>query len=104
MRTLEGRCVQDADRLDALPAGWHCPLLCLPAGRLACCTTRPSHRHACLGRADKSAKGTSLNHFHEKLFLLKDRMNTESGRQLALERHRFMEEFVARFLREWEGG
>lgn len=105
MRTLEGRCVQDADRLDALGAigiarcfayGGH-------AGRMLYDPSLPPVMHAS-AEAYKSAKGTSLNHFHEKLFLLKDRMNTESGRQLALERHRFMEEFVARFLREWEGG
>ena len=51
--------------------------------------------------AYKSAKGTSLNHFHEKLFLLKDRMNTASGRAMAEERHRYMMEFVDRFLHEW---
>ena len=51
--------------------------------------------------AYKSAKGTSLNHFHEKLFLLKDRMNTAGGRAMAEERHRYMKEFVDRFLHEW---
>lgn len=105
MRTLEGRCVQDADRLDALGAigiarcfayGGH-------AGRMLYDPALPPVMHASAA-AYKSAKGTSLNHFYEKLFLLKDRMNTESGRRLALERHRFMEEFVAQFLREWDGG
>ncbi len=51
--------------------------------------------------AYKAAKATSVNHFYEKLFLLKDRMNTATGLVLAQERHRFMESFVERFLEEW---
>ena len=51
--------------------------------------------------AYKASKGASLNHFYEKLFLLKDRMNTPTGRALAEPRHRFMEDFVAQFLEEW---
>lgn len=53
--------------------------------------------------AYKASKGHSLNHFYEKLFLLKDRMNTATGRAMAEERHLYMEEFVRRFLKEWEG-
>ena len=102
MRSLEGKCVQDADRLDALGAigiarcfayGGH-------AGRLIHDPDQPPVMHA-TAAAYKSATGTSLNHFHEKLLLLKDRMNTPTGRALAEERHRFMEDFVRQFLREW---
>lgn len=104
MRTLEGRCVQDADRLDAIGAigiarcfayGGH-------AGRLMYDPEIPPVMHA-TAEAYKAAKGTSLNHFYEKLFLLKERMNTPSGRALAEARHRFMEGFVAQFLEEWSG-
>ncbi|WP_319242784.1 HD domain-containing protein [uncultured Propionivibrio sp.] len=103
MRSLEGACVQDADRLDALGAigiarcfayGGH-------AGRPLHDPAVPPVQHA-TAQAYKSAKGTSLNHFHEKLFLLKDRMNTASGRRLAEARHAYMADFVARFLQEWE--
>ncbi len=51
----------------------------------------------------KSSKAPSLNHFYEKLLLLKDRMNTLTGRALAAERHRFMEAYLERFFEEWEG-
>lgn len=102
MRSLEGMCVQDADRLDALGAigiarcfayGGH-------AGRQMYDPDEPPVMHA-TAEAYKAAKGTSLNHFYEKLFLLKDRMNTPTGLALAQARHQFMEDFVAQFLREW---
>jgi uncharacterized protein len=105
MKTLEGKCVQDADRLDAIGAigiarcfayGGH-------AGRLMHDPEVPPVLHA-TAEAYKSAKGPSLNHFYEKLFLLKDRMNTATGRAMAEERHRYMEDFVARFLDEWDAG
>lgn len=47
---------------------------------------------------------SGLAHFHEKLLRLKAEMNTETARELAAERHRFTEEFVERFEREWYGG
>lgn len=105
MRTLEGQCVQDADRLDAIGAigiarcfayGGH-------AGRLMYDPEVPPVLHA-TADAYKAAKGTSINHFYEKLFLLKDRMNTATGRLLAQERHQFMASFVERFLDEWDSG
>lgn len=104
MRTLAGQCVQDADRLDAMGAigiarcfayGGH-------AGRLLHDPDLPPVLHAS-AEAYKAARGTSLNHFHEKLLLLKDRMNTPSGRALAEVRHQVMQDFVAQFLAEWHG-
>ena len=102
MKTLEGQCVQDADRLDAIGAigiarcfayGGH-------AGRSMYDPDEPPVMHA-TADAYKASKGNSLNHFYEKLFLLKDRMNTPTGLAMAEERHRFMEQYVECFLAEW---
>ncbi|MDP2160363.1 MAG: HD domain-containing protein [Flavobacterium sp.] len=51
----------------------------------------------------KTSDSPSLNHFYEKLLLLKDKMNTETGKKIAQERHRFMEIFLSQFYAEWEG-
>ena len=50
-----------------------------------------------------SSKSTSLHHFYEKLFLLEDMMNTETGKAIARKRTQYMQEFVEEFLREWDG-
>ena len=51
----------------------------------------------------KKSDSPTLNHFYEKLLLLKDKMNTETGKKLAQERHRFIETFLSQFYAEWEG-
>jgi uncharacterized protein len=104
MRTLEGRVVQDADRLDAIGAigiarafayGGH-------AGRAMYDPDIPAEEHASF-EAYKKNSGPTINHFHEKLLLIKDRMHTPTARRLAEARHRFMEEFLDQFHAEWRG-
>jgi uncharacterized protein len=51
----------------------------------------------------KKSNSPTFNHFYEKLLLLKDKMNTQTGKQIGLERHRFMENFIAQFYAEWDG-
>ena len=51
----------------------------------------------------KNSDAPTLNHFYEKLLLLKDKMNTATGKKIALERHKYMENFLSQFYAEWEG-
>ncbi len=103
-RTKEGMIVQDADRLDALGA----------IGIARCFATGAKLNQEIYNpeikpkfhktfEEYKNSKTTSINHFYEKLLLLKDLMNTETARRIAEGRHKFMEEFIDRFFREWNG-
>ena len=51
----------------------------------------------------KNSEAPTLNHFYEKLLLLKDKMNTETGKQMAKDRHQFMMTFLSQFYAEWDG-
>ncbi len=100
--TKEGRIVQDADRLDALGAIGIAR--CFATGaKLGRPIYDPNIKPKLHTNFDeyKKAKSTSINHFYEKLLLLKDRMNTETARKIAEERHKFMLQFLDRFFREW---
>ena len=53
--------------------------------------------------AYKNSDAPSINHFYEKLLLLKDQMNTKTGKKIAAERHRFIELYLEQFYNEWNG-
>ncbi len=94
--------IQDADRLDALGAigiartfnygGHKGRPLYDPAIKPNLNMTKEEY---------KTSTAPTVNHFYEKLFLLKDRMNTETGKRIAERRHRFMELFLEEFYNEW---
>jgi uncharacterized protein len=104
MATREGMVVQDADRLDALGAIGIARAFAYGGfrGRVLHDPDSSPVLHATI-EDYSSHEGSTLNHFSEKLLLLKDRMNTESARRIASERHQFMELFVSQFSAEWDG-
>jgi uncharacterized protein len=91
MRTLEGKVVQDADRLDALGAIGISRAFAYGGSK-----ARPLHD-------PYSPDETTIQHFYDKLLLVKDRMNTPTGRKLAENRHDYLEGFLKQFYAEWEG-
>ena len=104
MKTMEGKIVQDADRLDALGAIGIARLFSY-SGSIG----RPIHNpdvkpHLHYSFEDYQINQTAaINHFYEKLLLLQDRLNTQTAKKIAQSRHRYMEDFLKRFYAEWDG-
>ena len=96
--------VQDADRLDALGA-----IGIARTFNYGGFKNRPLYNPDIAPNLNmskeeyKNSESPTLNHFYEKLLLLKDKMNTETGKKIAQERHHFMELFLSQFYAEWEG-
>ncbi len=101
---LESQIVQDADRLDAIGAIGIARAFAY--GGVKNREIWNPEQPAKLSMSEeeyKKNKGNSVNHFYEKLLLLKEKMNTNAGKRIAEERHIFMEQFLHQFFAEWEG-
>ena len=102
--SLEGQVVQDADRLDAMGAIGIARAFAYGGAKGRAIydpAIQPTEHHT----PEAYLKGgTTVNHFYEKLLLLKDRMNTANGKAMAEERHKYMEKYLRRFFEEWEDG
>lgn len=96
--------VQDADRLDAIGA-----IGIARTFNYGGFKNRPIYNPNIAPKLNmskeeyKNSETPTLNHFYEKLLLLKDKMNTESGKKIAKERHDFMIKFLSQFYAEWDG-
>lgn len=104
MTTIEGKVVQDADRLDAIGAIGIARAFAYGGarGREIYNPEISPEMHDSFEKY-KNSKGPTFNHFHEKLFLLKDLMNTETARNMAESRHRILREYLDQFKKEWDG-
>lgn len=104
MKVLEGLIIQDADRLDAIGAIGVARTFAF-GGKFGNLLYHPEIPPANFKSVEEYRKNRShtINHFYEKLLLLKDKMNTPTAKKLAQERHQFMELFLNQFYAEWEG-
>jgi len=103
-KTKEFEVLQDADRLDAIGAIGIAR--CFNYGGFK---NRPLYNPEIIPNLTmtkeeyKNSTAPTINHFYEKLLLLKNKMNTETGKQIATDRHLFMEKYLEQFYNEWNG-
>lgn len=104
MKTIEGKIIHDADKLDAMGAIGIARTFAYGGAnnREMYNPDQQPETHDTFETYKKS-QGHTVNHFYEKLLLLKDRMYTQAAKKIAAERHTYMEAFLDEFYAEWDG-
>lgn len=104
MKTLEGKIVHDADKLDAMGAIGIARAFAYGGSKKRALYDPNSHatQHQTFEEYRKSDSST-INHFYEKLLLIKERMYTKTAQKMAEHRHTYMEDFLQEFYQEWDG-
>ena len=101
---IEFQIVQDSDRLDAMGAIGIARAFAYGGSKSRAIYNPLIKLNSVKSKKDyKTLETSSLHHFYEKLFLLKDLMNTKTAKRIALRRHTYMQKFVEQFLHEWKG-
>lgn len=101
--SIEGKIVQDADRLDGIGAIGIARVFAYGGEKGKPIHDPEDNENVTAEKYRKNGSNTSISHFYDKLFKIKDLMNTDVAKEIANNRNRVLEEFLKEFLDEWDG-